>query len=120
MVKQSAPGLAERLRRRKSVIPLYGSNRPLSRGVGRLSERLAFGCRVDEFVRHDVAFFRTSSALSGDQDSPGRFDPKNATLPSQLPDPRFWTPAIAEGGASSSASKQHESRRQRVALPQSM
>jgi hypothetical protein len=27
--------------------------------------------------------------LAGDQVNPGRFDPKNATLPSQLPDPRF-------------------------------
>jgi hypothetical protein len=58
---------------------------------------------------------------SGDQVSPGRFDPKHATLPSQPRDPRFQTPATAEGGASSSASaEQHQSRRRRVVRPRSM
>ncbi len=84
-------------------------------------QRRPRACPVAATSRYLAGEGATGSSPSGDQVSQRRFDPKNATLPSQPPDLRFWTPPIAEDRASSSSStEQHESRRRHVARPRSM
>ena len=98
MVKQSAPDWLRdyadenRLFHCTEVSVLYlvvldADTKGLPSGAG--SDALCSFRPDDEFVRHDAASFKTGSAPSGDQVSLGNFDPKNATLPSQPPDPRF-------------------------------